>query len=266
MKGMLFLTFRKSNNMLKKLILLSLILVNFTNSDAQNMRRILKKRTAEACVYGSLGYYGNPHWSVGANIHYLHGIGRKYQWLSIGGGVRANVFNTKKRQYSTSSYELSALNIGGADSVYMPEVQTNSLNIYFALKLHIKRGVDIFFTSDLAGINFGESKTGYFHSYETLPIPPGVVVRSEPYAFNFNGVGLSDSYGSLMTEIYGSFRLNEVLKWRLGFNYFRNEYKLDRNIDMNGKRFSQSHWMAMTGLAFDIRWHKTVEQSRYLLY
>jgi hypothetical protein len=24
--------------------------------------------------------------------------------------------------------------------------------------------------------------------------------------------------------------------------------------------------MVMTGLAFDIRWHKTVEQSRYLLY
>jgi hypothetical protein len=240
--------------------------MSILSTDAQNMRKVLKKRTAEACVYGSIGYYGNPHWAAGANIHYLHGIGRKKQWLSIGGGLRANVFNTKKREYSTSSYELTALNIGGADTVYMPEVQTNSLNAYFALKLHIKRGVDIFFTTDIGGINFGDAKSGYFRSYETDPIPPGTKVRTEPYAFNFNGASLSDSYGSILTELYGSFRLNEVLKWRLGFNYFRNEYKLDNNLPMNGKRFSQSHWMAMSGLVFDIRWHKTVAQSQFLLY
>jgi hypothetical protein len=263
---MLILNFRKKQIMLKKLLLLSLCLMFVLSSEAQNMRRILKKRTAEACVNGSVGYYGNPHWSAGANIHYLHGIGRKKQWFSIGGGLRALAFSTKKRSYNTSSYDLKALNVGGADTVYMPEVQTNTLNAYIAMKLHIKRGVDIFFTTDIAGINFGDSKSGYFRSYETDPIPPGTKVRSEPYAFNYNGGYFTESYGSIMSELYGSFRLNEVLKWRLGLNYYRNEYKMDRNIPMNGKRFSQGHFMVMTGLAFDIRWHKTVEQSRYLLY
>jgi hypothetical protein len=55
--------------------------------------------------------------------------------------------------------------------------------------------------------------------------------------------------------------LNDVLKWRLGFNYLRNEYKVDRNIAMNGKRFYQAHWMVMTGLGFDLRWKKNKAQA-----
>jgi hypothetical protein len=249
--------------MLNRILLIALGVFCMVNADAQNMRRKLKKRTAEACVYGNLGYYGNPHWSVGANIHYLHGIGRKSQWFSIGTGLRANVFNTKKRSYSTSSQALTRLNIGGSDTLYMPEVQTNTINAYVAIKIHIKRGVDVHFNTDIGGINFGDSKDGYFRSYETDPVPPGTKYKSEPYAFNIH-MPWSESWGSVMSEAYGAFKLNDVLMWRLGFNYFRNEYKIDRNIPMNGKRFSQNHWMVMTGLAFDIRWHKTVWQNGLL--
>jgi hypothetical protein len=230
------------------------------HSSAQMMRKALKKRTAETCVYGNFGYYGNPHWGVGANIHYLHGIGRKRQTFSVGAGIRANTFFTKRREYTTSSAALSKLNPGGADTIYMPKVQTNSLNAYIAIKIFVKRGVDIFINTDIGGINFGDSQDGFFRSYETDPIPPGTRYKSEPYAFNLN-MPWTESFGTIMSEMYGSFRLNHVLKWRLGINYLRNEYKIDRSIPMNGKRFSQNHWMVMSGLAFDIRWHQTVAQT-----
>lgn len=247
--------------MINRLILILVCALMFQQTDAQNMRKTLKKRTAEACVYGNLGYYGNPHWGLGASMQYLHGIGRKKQFFSFGCGLRANVFFSKKRQYTTSSPALVERNIGGADSMYMPEVQTNTLNAYFAIKIHIKRGVDVHFNTDLGGINFGDSKTGYFHSHETYPIPPGLKYKTEPYAFNINM--LNGSYGSIMSEAYGSFKLNDVLLWRLGFNYYRNEYKIDSNIPMNGKRFYQNHWMVMSGLAFNLRWKKDIEQARY---
>jgi hypothetical protein len=249
--------------MLKRIFVCVLLVIITISSEAQNMRRVLKRRTAEACVYGNLGYYGNAHWGAGANIHYLHGIGRKKQWLSVGLGIRGNVFNTKRRQYTTSSAKLTALNPGGADTLYMPEVQTNTLNGYFAIKIHIKRGVDVFFNWDIGGVNFGDSKDGYFQSYETNPIPKTwVKYKSEPYAFNLN-TGGSDSYGTLVGEAYGSFKLNDVLIWRLGLNFLRNEYKIDRNVPMNGKRFFQNHWMVMSGLAFDLRWKKNKDQERY---
>lgn len=248
--------------MIKNILFLLIAVSFFQQSDAQNMRKLLKKRTAEAAVYGNLGYYGNPHWGLGANIHYLHGIGRGKQRLSIGCGLRANVFFSKNRDYTTSSPVLTARNRGGADTMFMGEVQTNSLNAYIAIKIHIKRGVDVHINTDLGGVNFGDSKIGYFRSYETNPLPPGTKYKSEPYAFNANM--LNASYGSIMTEAYGSFRLNEVLWWRLGFNYFRNEYKIDSNIPMNGKRFYQNHIMVMTALAFDLRWKKNLEQARIL--
>ncbi|MBL7765972.1 MAG: hypothetical protein JNJ58_07770 [Chitinophagaceae bacterium] len=250
--------------MLKRLLLLSLCSFFLLPAFGQNMRKKLKKRTAEACVYGNVGYYGNAHWSLGANIHYLHGIGRKKQTFSVGMGIRANMFNTKRREYTTSSRVMTALNPGGADTLYMPKVQTNTLNGYIALKIHIKQGVDVFFSTDIGGINFGDSKDGYFQSYETEPLPPGILYKSEPYAFNLH-MPWTESYGTIMSEAYGSFRINDVLYWRLGFNYLRNEYKIDRNIPMNGKRFYQNHWMVMSGLCFDIRWHRTIAQSDYQL-
>jgi hypothetical protein len=249
---------------MRKSILLSCCLLLLALSiEAQNMRKTLKRRTAEAGVYGCLGYYGNPHWGVGTTVHYLHGVGRKKQWFSFGGGLRINMLNTKKREYSTSSSQLSALNPGGADTIYMPEVQTNTLNAYGAIKIHIKRGVDIFFTGDIGGINFGDSKTAYFRSYETGPATDtfrGTPYKSEPYAFNLF-TGDASSYGTLMAEAYGSFRLNDQLRWRLGVNFVRNEYKIDRNIPMNGKRFYQNHWMVLTGIAVDVRWKKNKAQE-----
>lgn len=250
-------------DMLRRLILLSLIGLMVHQANAQNMRRVLKRRTAEASIWGAVGYYGNSHWAVGSTIHYLHGVGRKKQWFSFGCGLRAIVFQTKKREYETSSNSLFQLNQGGSDSLYFQKVQTNTLNAYFAIKIHVKRGVDAVFTTDIGGINFGDSKEAFFHSYETNPVPPGVKYKTEPYAFNLNQLTYG-SYGSLMSEAYGSFKLNNVLYWRLGMQYFRNEYKVDRFIPLNGKRFYQNHWMAMTALTFDLRWKKNYYQSRLL--
>ncbi|HMN33584.1 MAG TPA: hypothetical protein PKA54_09435 [Chitinophagaceae bacterium] len=240
-------------------LLVSLFIVS--TSDAQNMRKQLKKRTAEAGLTGSLGYYGNKHWGIGVNAQYLHGIGRKKQRLAIGCGLRGFVFFTKERDYSTSSPSLVARNRGGADTMYMEKVQTSTINAFVAIKINIKKGVDIHLNTDIGGINFGDSKDGYFRSYETNPIPPGTKYKTEPYGFNVNmGNG---SYGSLMSELYGSFRLNDQFLWRLGVNYYRNEYKLDTNIPMNGRRFYQNQWMAMTGIAVNLRWKKDIIQSQY---
>jgi hypothetical protein len=246
--------------MLRKLFMVVAILALWLPSQAQNMRKALKKRTAEAGVYGNFGYYGNPHWGTGANIHYMHGIGRKRQTISIGAGVRGNLFFSKDRDYTTSSAVLSAANPGGADSMFMKDIQTNTVNAYLAVKIFVKKGVNIIFTTDIGGVNFGDRKEGYFHSYETDPVPPGTRYYTEPYAFNCQIPG-GESYGTIMTELYGTFRINEVLMWRLGVNHLRNEYVTDRNIPMNGKRFSQSNWMVMTGIGFDIRWQKNMRQG-----
>lgn len=242
--------------MMKKIILMSVMCFIINHVSAQYMRGTIKHKYSYASIYGNIGYYGNPHWGVGSNIQYTWGIGRKRQFFNIGFGLRGNTFFTKKRYYVTSSPDLTQFNLGGADSLYFSRVQTNTLNGYLTLQLNIKPGVDIYLNTDLGGINFGDSRTGFFKSYETHPVFDGnMEYNVEPYAFNAN-LWENNSYGTIMTEAYAQFRINSTIAWRLGVNYLRNEYVTDVAVPNNGKRFSQRHYMVMGGIAFDLRKNK----------
>ncbi len=239
--------------MMKKLILFSVLCFLIQEASAQYMRGTIKHKYSYAAVYGNVGYDGNPHYGGGMNIQYTWGIGRKRQRFNVGFGLRANVFFTKKRYYSTSSPELIAQNPGGADSLYFNKIQTNTLNGYFVAQFNIKPGVDIYFTTDIGGINFGDGRKGEFLSYETNPVFTAAgEYNTEPYAFNLN-IPINNSYGSLLTEVYGQFRVNETISWRLGVSHLRSEYVTTVDVPRNGRRFSQGHYMATAGLAFNLR-------------
>lgn len=251
--------------MVKRSLLLFLLLGWVWHAEAQFDKGRIKHKLAEVCLVSNFGYYGNPHYGGGANIQYTWGLGRGRQIFNVGAGLRVNTFFTKRRFYQTSSNELVELNRGGADTIYFPKIQTNTLNAYFILQLHIKRGVDFFFTSDIGGINFGDKRKGYFRSYETYPEPPGIEVSTEPYAFNVN-MYENNSYGSIMSEAYLSVLLSNFLRYRIGINYLRNEYKVNQPLPMNGNRFSQRHYMVMMGLAFNIRQQKTIYETHNFYY
>lgn len=248
--------------MWKNIALVFVALFMFSQSEAQIDRGYLKRKYAEVGVYGGFGYYGNAHYAFGTNAQYTWGIGSGKQHLCIGGGLRMQSFFTKERYYKTSSLELAALNRGGADSLYFNKIQNNTLNAYFTIQIHIKQGADIYINTDIGGINFADQRVGNYVSYENNPDfqtdIPGFPVEynTEPYAFNLNLY--NQSYGTIMTEVYGSFRINEVLGWRLGVQYYRNEYVADNEVPFNGKRFSQSNFIATAGITFNVRQHQTI--------
>lgn len=231
-------------------------------SEAQISRGYMKRKYSQVGAYGGFGYYGNAHYAFGTNIQYTVAIGRKKQHFCVGGGLRFQSFFTKDRFYSTSSVELAALNRGGADSLFFTKIQNNTLNAFLTLQFHIKPGVDIYINTDIGGINFGDRRTGAYVSYENNPdfntSNPNFPVDygTEPYAFNLNLY--NQSYGTVMSEIYGSFKINELVGWRLGVQNYRNEYVTNIEVPFNGKRFSQSNWMATLGLTFDLRQHKII--------
>lgn len=248
--------------MWKNFALAFVALFMFSQAEAQIDRGYLKRKYAQVGVYGGFGYYGNAHYAVGTNIQYTLGVGRKKQRLNVGAGLRFQSFFTKDRYYKTSSTELAELNRGGADTIFFSKIQNNTMNAYVTVQIHIKPGVDIYFNTDIGGINFGDKRGGAYLSYENNPdFQTGngqfpVDYNTEPYAFNLN---LYDqSYGTIMSEVYGSFRLNDLLGWRLGVQYYRNEYVTIQEVPFSGKRFYQSNWIATLGLTFNIRQHKTI--------
>jgi len=231
-------------------------------SEAQISRGYMKRKYSQAGLYGGFGYYGNAHYAIGTNVQYTIAIGRKKQRVCIGGGIRFQSFFTKDRNYETSSLELSELNRGGADTLFFKKIQNNTFNAYVTLQLHIKPGVDIYINSDIGGLNFADRRTGAYISYENNPDfntgNPNFPVdyATEPYAFNLNIY--DQSYGTIMSEIYGSFKINQLVGWRLGVQHYRNQYQTVQEVPFNGKRFSQSQWIATLGLTFDLRQHKMI--------
>jgi hypothetical protein len=248
--------------MWKKLALVFVAVFMFSQLDAQIKRGYVKRKYAELGAYGGFGYYGNAHYAGGVDISYTWGLGSKKQRSNLGAGLRMNSFFTQDRYYKTSSLELAALNRGGADSLFFKTIQTNTLNIFVTFQFHIKQGVDIYFNTDIGGINFGDGREAAYLSYENNPDFNTSIDRfpvdyyTEPYAFNLNMY--NQSYGTIMSELYGSFRINELMGWRLGLMYYRNEYVTIRDVPMNGKRFSQSNWMGTLGVTFNLRQHRTI--------
>lgn len=248
--------------MWKNIAVVFLMMFMCVGANAQVNKNHLKRKYAEVGTYGGVGYYGNAHYAFGVNMQYTWGIGSKKQHSNIGAGVRMQSFFTKDRYYKTSSVELAQLNRGGADTLFFNKIQNNTLNIYLTFQIHIKRGADIYFNTDIGGINFGGRKNGNFVSYETNPdfftgnpnFP--VVYSTQPYAFNLNLA--NNSYGTIMSEVYGSFSITELLGWRIGAQYYRNEYVTVQEVPYNGKRFSQNNWMATVGLTFNVRQHRTI--------
>jgi hypothetical protein len=244
--------------MLKKIFFFVLIICFAHQLHAQNMRKLIKHRIAEAAVFGNFGVYDGDYKGVGVNAHYMLGIGRNRQRFKVGFGLRQYNFFAKNREYKTSDQDLVAELKNGGDSVYVNKVSSSLLSTYLALQFHIKRGIDFGVNFDLGGITFGGNKEGYFHSYE-LTLTERKKVGIRPSGFNTNSLLGRNGYGSTINEAYFQFSGGDIMRYRLGFNYFVNEINVNTPQTGNGIRFRTDNYMVMAAVVWNLRHN----QKRY---
>jgi hypothetical protein len=242
--------------MLKKLLIIAILFLSMQEINAQGMKGIVKRKTAETAFFANLGVYDGEYWGAGASIHYMWGIGRNKQRFNIGLGLRQYNFSAKKREYVTSDANLVSQLKNGTDSIYFDKQFSSLLNSYLAFQFHIKRGVEFGLNLDLGGITFGGTKEGEFHSYElTLTERKKVIVQ--PYAFNFNPFFTDLGIGSSFNEAYFQFSGGNIMKYRLGFDFFVNEVNTKTPQTGNGTRFKSMNYMVMGAIVWNIRHHQT---------
>ncbi len=238
--------------MVRKILIFMLCFVALTQVNAQNMRKTIKVKVAEAAVTGGFGLYDDPVFGGGASIHYLIGLGRNSQKFKIGVGLREFSYGGKRRQYETANDEYVALLKGGTDSMYIPKMQSNILNGYLALRYKVKRGIDFGANIDIGGITFGGTKKVLFHSYE-LTLNSDVPYNLKPYGYNLNMFGQQGSWGSSFSEIYFQFRGGNRLQYRVSAAQFYNEIESNTYVTGNGYRFSNLGYMVLGSVVFNIR-------------
>ncbi len=246
--------------MLKKILLGFIICFCCNTVFAQlKLKRMVVRKTAEASLMFNGGLYNTAARGVGANIHYLWGMGRNRQRINLGFGVRHYSFWSQKREYETADRNYTKNRVGGSDSIYFDKMQSNILNGYFAFMFNIKRGVILGINLDLGGVTFGGTKDGLFHSYE-LTNTDYKKVQVAPFAFNLNDAGTGAyGYGSTFNQLYLQFRGGQIMRYRLGLDLFRNEVNATVPIVGNGTRFVNNNILLNLGLVWNIRHNK----SRY---
>jgi hypothetical protein len=238
---------------IKAIIILLFIIGGVAEVHAQlNLRPLIKRKTAEAAFTMNTAFYDGRHWGVGANIHYMWGIGRNKQRFNIGIGLRQYNYFGRDREYSTSDQALVAKLKNGPDSLYFPKISSHLMNSYIALMFHVKRGVDIGAHIDIGGITFGGSKEAYFHSYE-LTLGQNKKVLTQPFAFNFNPFFTNSGYGSSFNSLYVQFGSGNIMRYRLGVDYFISETNTKTPQTGNGTRFRNNNLMVQGSICWNIR-------------
>lgn len=190
----------------------------------------------------------------------LIGIGKSKKF-KIGLGLRLTSFVGKNLDYITAPAKLTSGETGpqilfkdnvnaNLDTLKLNNSQTNALNLSIHLQYSIKK-IDIGFNIDAIGATFGGSQSGTFIAKSPKTTLNGSIQTAKPTAFNALLVSDND-LGSLNSELYGRYWLNDKLGIRAGFSFQFSEYTTDKKLTFDNDRFRAKTLMPFVALSIKL--------------
>jgi hypothetical protein len=223
---------------MKKIFLLLLILVATFGSRAQFSYP--KKQS-----YADLALSAGGGFSGAASYNTLYGLGKSKRF-KIGWGLRLTSFVGKNLEYYTAPARLTSGEIGpqiifkdnilsNIDTLQLGSSQTNALNLSINLEYSFKK-LALGFNIDALGLTFGGAQSGRFIAASTRSSLHNSTQSSKPTTLNALLISDND-LGSLNSEIYGRYWLNDRIGLRAGASFQFTEYTTDRKLTFENDRF-----------------------------
>lgn len=192
------------------------------------------------------------------SVSYLHlwklGANKK---LALGLGGRLTSYFGNNQYYTTAPAELTSGGTGpgvifkddilaNIDSFLLKSPQANCLNISFNLEYPLSKKITAGFNIDMIGFSFGSSRSGtYINGTTSTP------VNASPTPFNILLVSDNDR-GSLNSELYLRYFLNERIAIKLGAQFLFTEYTTTYNVQTypsGNDRFRNKSLMVCLGVS-----------------
>jgi hypothetical protein len=200
---------------------------------------------------------GKKGFSPSASYTKIYGINENKRF-KIGYGVRLNTYFAKNKEFITAPAKITSGKesflalvskpiIGNLDTLQMARTQTNAINTKFIIQYTIKR-MDLGFNIDLFGLTLGGSQEGIFSAKESRLFNQ-TKQKARPSAFNLLLVGDSDR-GSLNSEIYARYWVNDRIGIRAGASYQFFEYKTNNKLTFDNDRFRLKTIMPFVAVSF----------------
>jgi len=141
-----------------------------------------------------------------------------------------------------------------ADTLQMRQTSTMALN--FGLKAQVSlKWVDFGVSADLFGVSFGGQRTGYylstkaFNKIDTLNLHR-TLQPAKPSGGNLQLIGKKNALGNLSTDIYARVWLSRQVGLKVGYVFNLTQYRTDRALLDDQRRFGFESRLIYVGLAF----------------
>ncbi|MGD1841716.1 MAG: hypothetical protein ACFB0B_12580 [Thermonemataceae bacterium] len=173
--------------------------------------------------------------------------------LQLGYGLRFSNYFGSEVDYITAPADVTEGNLFTApnddrlDTLQLGNAQTNALNaaVYVVYTLTDRWGVG--FNIDLIGVSFGADQAGVF----TANSEGRSTTEVDASVSNFNLLLTGDyDRGSLNSELYVYYLLNDRWALRGGFTYLFSEYTTDQTLTFDNDRFRRKSLGGAVSLAY----------------
>ncbi|TAE70825.1 MAG: hypothetical protein EAZ85_11430 [Bacteroidetes bacterium] len=192
----------------------------------------------------------------------LYGIGKK-QKFKIGYGARLNIAFMNKKDFVTAPASLtSGVNnpsalfsnniLANYDTLTLEKGQINALNLSIHLQYEISARLEVGFNIDAIGFSFGKAQTGVFQSsiYPNNSQTKQLTTQNaRPTHLNLLLISDND-IGSLNSEIYLRYWLNNNWGIKAGGTFIFSEYTTDKKLALDNDRFRYKSLQLMLGITY----------------
>lgn len=234
---------------MKKTVFLSLILLIISQliyAQSRNQRYADLSIAAVGGFSPALSY--NYHWGIGKNGKF-----------KIGTGIRFTYFSSGKRDLITAPATLTSGEKGpqvlftenilnNFDTLKVAKVSVGYLNIPIHLQYSFSKKFEVGFNIDAIGLSFGNKQNGTFYASDSKSLNKSTQ-SAKPTVFNLLLVSDND-WGSLNSELYARYWLNDKIGLRAGLSFQFIEYTTNKVLTFENDRFRTKNLLPMIAISY----------------
>lgn len=218
--------------------------------------------------------YATADWGVSAgkgftgalSYNKYYGIGQAGRF-KIGWGLRLNTHFAGQTDHRTAPASLTSGKssfaalvsediVSQIDTLRLSNSQVNSLNLNIHLQYAVFKKLEVGFNIDAVGFSFGKQQTGTFLARQSDATGRGnngkTDITAKPTGLNLLLVSDSD-IGSLNSEIYARYWINNKWAIRGGLSFEFWEYTANRKLAFDNDRFRSKTLLPLIAVSYRFR-------------
>lgn len=196
--------------------------------------------------------------SPALSYSHLWGIGKNKKF-KIGTGIRFTYFAGGKTDLITAPAKLTSGEKGpqvlftenilsNFDTLKVAKIGAGYLNIPIHLQYSFSKKFEVGFNIDAIGLSFGSKQNGTFYTSDSKSLNK-TIQSAKPTAFNLLLVSDND-LGSLNSELYARYWINDKIGLRAGLSFQFIEYKTDKKLTFENDRFRTKALLPLFAISY----------------